>query len=82
MTVQKEEPMKEFSEILDQSDASFMLTEIQEGGSLGKASMYLDSGYKRQDFVRLRKTYGDLVTVACVAIIATSGPEENSSKNF
>lgn len=76
MELQKEDPVKEFSEVLDHSDASIMLAEIQEGGSLGKASMYLDSGYKRQDFVRLRKTYGDLVTVACVAIIATSGIAE------
>lgn len=77
MEPQKEDPIKDFSEILDHSDASIMLAEIKEGGSLGKASMYLDSGYKRLDFARLRKTYGDLVTVACVAIIATRGTPKN-----
>jgi len=57
--------------IIDKSDALIMLAEIEDGYSVAAASMYITTReYKREDFANFRKIHGDIITVACITIIA------------
>lgn len=63
----------DLAKIIDPTMAQTMVAELEEGGSLSKASMYITTReYRREDFVALRKAHGDMLTTLTIAQIAYS----------
>ena len=73
MAVELEIKTAELAQIIGKYDAAIMLEHIEEGGSIGGASMYLTmQKYKREDFTAWRRAHGDHMTAACIASIAAT----------
>lgn len=71
------------AQIIDKSEAEIMLAEIQDGGSISKASMYLTlQGLKRERFAKLRQEVGDRDIVEAIMTLATYRQEAIPADGF